>query len=289
MKNKNNALNAVIQSATLLTVVIFSIWASMGFKIDFTGINKAFVIKVSINLVVALFCYNTVYSMFFGNLARNEHCRYFIAVATKKMRVGKIYESKKFDELEKAVTEKNEEDLLELRNYRIRHICQRLSYSDIKDITQDNLEDKLAEFKRFYTLSKYGTKRLRRVIVRIISGKIKIDELTSNDILTERESVKLSLNRLKFYAKRRAVKRNLIKSFKFLVTAVVLAVITFKPADSSIWEVVVNNLSLFLSAAFSGSMAAASESKYITDLYEEHNKFILQKLDIKDEYTPDKI
>jgi len=258
----------------------------MGFKIDFTGIDKAFIVKVAINLAVALLCYNTVFSMFFGNLARNQYCRYFIAVATKKMRVGKIYEEKKFDELETAVTKKNVADLLELQNYKIRRVCQRLSYNDIKDITQDNINEKLDGFSKTYTLNKRGRKQLKKVIVKIISGKIKIDELTSNDILTERESVKLSLNRLKFYSKRRAVKRNVIKSVKFLITTIILAIITFKPADSSIWEVIVNNLSLFLSAAFSGSMAAASESKYTTELYEEHNKFIMQNLEIRDEYIP---
>ena len=286
MKNKNAALNTAIQAITLLAVIIFSIWASMGFEINFDSINKAFVLKVGINLAVSLMCYNTIFGMFFGNLARNERCRYFITVATKKIRIEKIYTDNRFADLDTAVKKKNEDDLLELRNYKIRNICSRLSYEDISDFNKYNLNDKIKTISAKYTLSRFRTWRLKRVIIKILSGKIKSEELTADDILIERESEKINRNRLKLNEKKRAAKRNIVKTIKFLITTTVFAVITFAPANSNIWQVLVSNLSLFLGGAYSGVMAAANESRYITDLYDEHNKFIMRNLNISDEYIP---
>ena len=242
---------------------------------------------MTIGIFVILFFTTCYLSLFFNNLSKNELSRYYIIVASKQLKIDRIYKDKRHDDLKQAVERQNEKDLLALREYKLKSVCERLSYGDIESIDKSTLKEGVKVFAVKYTLGFFAVWRLKRVIRRILSGKVKIDRLTEKDILTNREFEKIRKNRLKPYVKKRTVKRNIKKSISFIIITVVFAIVAFAKADASIVATIVKKLSLFLSAAGSGLTAAAFESKFIADVYDEQNKFIVQNLDITDKYEPE--
>ena len=71
----------------------------------------------------------------------------------------------------------------------------------------------------------------------------------------------------------------------FLLTTMLSAMIMFTFVFPNIWAKILSNVGILVGAVISGFISSDKDIKHLTRVYEARNAFILQHLDIVDEYV----
>jgi len=290
MKNYGKTLSQLIFMAAAFAFIMI---ISLGLTFDFSDLKTPiFWIIVGCKLVVAMIVYNIVIFLDQRNQLSNPETLLFQTLATNQLRVAEIYNKKVFKELEQAVERENTNEYIKECNTRLHNVTTRISYNDLfnekttKPLSsiEDLCDSFLLSKKKKMFIFKSQKERLLKVVKDIFSGNVKIEEVTAEELLKDKDTNKIPKNSLKYNSKAAKSKQNANKIFNFLISSVVTTAIGFAFVNPDIWGELVKNGLLFVGTIISGYTASYWEGKGKIFVFDYRNKFFKKELDIGNEY-----
>lgn len=283
---------AAMQLVFVLVAFALVVWASMGFEIDLKKlIDYNFWFICGVKLVVVMAIHNAIFGIYSNGLRVIEDSKYFVTLATNRIKVDKIYESKSFGELDNSVGEENKYAYVKACNAALRQVTTRLSYDDLKiDAKTENGEAIPVDIKglcKKFLLGWWQSLRLKWVIKRIVNGKIEYDIMVADDILKDKDAEKDREISPAFKMRKFLWKQNKIKAITFLISTVAMTIIAFNQPDMTVWQSLLTNSVLLLNSVISGISMANSYIKTRTAVFEQKNRFLERRMGINDKYIPE--
>ena len=277
-----NVFETILQVFLGIAAFVVSLLITLGISSDFTRVSTAaYWIEVAAGAGLMLVIYNMIYIMDQNNRARNTRSRYYVAFQTNRLRMNFIQENKLYEQLEQAVKDENEERYIKKCTKLIHRITSRTSYEDIKNCNGieevNNLSEKLL-------LKKRGKKKLARLYTKITSGKIKIKEIKTDNLLRDKEITSTEPEQLDYSDAALETKRNIQKVLSFILFSVISAVFTFSLTSVPFWQAFVKNVTMFFGAAISGFASSRGKTNFKTSIYENRNTFFERRLGITEKF-----
>lgn len=283
------------QAATQLLFVAVAfflvVWASMGFDIDLAKLTdyKFWYLCIA-KLAVVLAIHNSIFGIYSNGLRMIEESKYYVTVATNRKRVDKIYDQKLFSNLDIAVKDENKDAYIKACNQALREVTTRLSYEDLNIEAKDENSkpipvDTKAICKKFI-LGWWQSLLLKRVIKKIVNGKIKYDIMDADDILKDKDAAKDVEISPAFDMRKFLFKLNRNKAITFLVSTVAMTIFAFNQPDMNFWQSLITNSVLLLNSLISGISMANSYIKTRTAVFEQKNRFLERRMGINNSYEP---
>ena len=277
-----NVFETILQVFLGIAAFVVSLLITLGISSDFTRVSTAaYWIEVAAGAGLMLVIYNMIYIMDQNNRARNTRSRYYVAFQTNRLRMNFIQENKLYEQLEQAVKDENEERYIKKCTKLIHRITSRTSYEDIKNCNGieevNNLSEKLL-------LKKRGKKKLVRLYTKITSGKIKIKEIKTDNLLRDKEITSTEPEQLDYSDAALETKRNIQKVLSFILFSVISAVFTFSLTSVPFWQAFVKNVTMFFGAAISGFASSRGKTNFKTSIYENRNTFFERRLGITEKF-----
>lgn len=287
MKNKYLNFNSILRLIFVLVSFLIVVYASMGLEFSFDkliDLNFWFVCVVKLFVVLAI--HNTISGTFSGILRGNEDSKYFVTLATNRLRVDEVYKQNDFSKLDKAIREENDDEYKSACNSALRNVTTRMSYSDLdlEGLSKEKIKDTCEK----YMLNWWQSFWLKRAILKIAKGKIKYDVLVPDHILKDKDSERDKPISAAFNMSRFIVKQNRNKVITFVVSTVAMTIVSFGQTDMTIWQALLTNSILLLSSVISGVTMATSYIKTRTLVFEQRNRFLARRMGINIEYLPTK-
>ena len=277
-----NVFETMLQVCLGIAAFIVSLLITLGISSDFTRVSTAaYWIEVAAGAGLMLVIYNMIYIMDQNNRAKNTRSRYYVAFQTNRLRMNFIQENKLYDQLEQAVKSENEERYIKKCTKLIHRITSRTSYEDIKNCKGVEEVNKLSEK---LLLKKRGKKKLARLYTKITSGKIKIKEIKTDNLLRDKEITSTESEQLDYSDAALETKRNIQKVLSFILYSVVSAVFTFSLTSVPFWQAFVKNVTMFFGAAISGFASSRGKTNFKTSIYENRNAFFERRLGITEKF-----
>lgn len=291
---KKPVLQTVFQIVFLLVVGAASMLIALGLRFDFSQLRTwEYWGRVLGNMVASQIIYDCVFSMDQRNRRSDPNGNYYRTLASTKIKIRRIEQDKRYEDLDKAVAEENRERYEKACNRILHRITSRLSFSDINPdaINEKYIEEIAIRYKLtkknkkgFEVLTRQG-KKLRKAMYKIARGKVHYSEMTADDILRDEELEKVGKVDMHVNYKALAAKRNIIKAVSFLVLSAIMASIGYSFQRPDFWPVLIMNASLFIGAAVSGITQSFSHARFRTAVYEVRNEFLRKRMNIMDEYV----
>ena len=233
--------------------------------------------EVVIKEVVLLVFFNIIYDIDRRNRTENETSAFHKQMCTRQLRVKEIYDKKMFNELRQAVKDENKQRLNDEITRRLHKVTVRVSADDLPgENEKTTLGEWIVSMKNKYQLNGKIVEKLEKVAGKIFEGKIKVYFITEDDILLDydqeyaRKRKKMSFNK-----KGMKVGQTAIKGASFLVSAVVMTCVTFAPVPlDALWQSLLMNVMLLLSAFISGIASSAESVAAQTDIIKRQNLFL---------------
>lgn len=277
-----NVFETILQVFLGIAAFVVSLLITLGISSDFTRVSTAaYWIEVAAGAGLMLVIYNMIYIMDQNNRARNTRSRYYVAFQTNRLRMNFIQENKLYEQLEQAVKDENEERYIKKCTKLIHRITSRTSYEDIKNCNGieevNNLSERLL-------LKKRGKKKLARLYTKITSGKIKIKEIKTDNLLRDKEITSTEPEQLDYSDAALETKRNIQKVLSFILFSVISAVFTFSLTSVPFWQAFVKNVTMFFGAAISGFASSRGKTNFKTSIYENRNTFFERRLGITEKF-----
>lgn len=281
MKNRFLNFRTIAQLLFVAVAFVLAIAITMGFRFDVAALKDVgFWVEVSIKLAATLIIYNTVFGI--DNNARRqiEDSKYYVTLATNRLRVREIYRAKLFGELDKAIDAENKEKHEQKCNQMLRCVSRRVSYGDI-DWENPDIE----ALSKKLLLSPRVANKLKKVITRIANGAVTYPTVEPDDILVDKDGVKDSPPSIVFDVKKFVLKQNLFKSLSFLLSTMAMTIVSFSATKMDFWAAVLTNSILLLGAVVSGISFSFNYIKTRTEIFEQRNRFIERRMGITVEYV----
>jgi hypothetical protein len=261
--------------------------------------DTSFRVLVGVRLAVTLITYNIVFGIDNRNRRTAEDTKYYVTLATNKLKVDAIYNEKKFPELDKAVDDENGESYQKACNEKLHKITSRLSYQDVKDCADmeklyterliSNKKDSwFKKFLRKLFFIKTQREKIDKAVEKIRNGKVRYEEITADDILIDKDSKRDSKQSLKFDFGKFLFWQNVYKIFTFMASTVIMTIIDPNKSTADIWVIILLSLSLMSGAVVSAIMLSYTYVKIRTGVFDRRNKFLLRRMDIRAEYIVQK-
>lgn len=277
-----NVFETILQVFLGIAAFVVSLLITLGISSDFTRVSTAaYWIEVAAGAGLMLVIYNMIYIMDQNNRARNNRSRYYVAFQTNRLRMNFIQENKLYEQLEQAVKDENEERYIKKCTKLIHRITSRTSYEDIKNCNGIEEVNKLSEK---LLLKKRGKKKLARLYTKITSGKIKIKEIKTDNLLRDKEITSTEPEQLDYSDAALETKRNIQKVLSFILFSVISAVFTFSLTSVPFWQAFVKNVTMFFGAAISGFASSRGKTNFKTSIYENRNTFFERRLGITEKF-----
>lgn len=277
-----NVFETILQVFLGIAAFVVSLLITLGISSDFTRVSTAaYWIEVAAGAGLMLVIYNMIYIMDQNNRARNTRSRYYVAFQTNRLRMNFIQENKLYEQLEQAVKDENEERYIKKCTKLIHRITSRTSYEDIKNCNGIEEVNKLSEK---LLLKKRGKKKLARLYTKITSGKIKIKEIKTDNLLRDKEITSTEPEQLDYSDAALETKRNIQKVLSFILFSVISAVFTFSLTSVPFWQAFVKNVTMFFGAAISGFASSRGKTNFKTSIYENRNTFFERRLGITEKF-----
>lgn len=277
-----NVFETILQVFLGIAAFVVSLLITLGISSDFTRVSTAaYWIEVAAGAGLMLVIYNMIYIMDQNNRARNTRSRYYVAFQTNRLRMNFIQENKLYEQLEQAVKDENEERYIKKCTKLIHRITSRTSYEDIKNCNGIEEVNKLSEK---LLLKKRGKKKLARLYTKITSGKIKIKEIKTDNLLRDKEITSTEPEQLDYSDTALETKRNIQKVISFILFSVISAVFTFSLTSVPFWQAFVKNVTMFFGAAISGFASSRGKTNFKTSIYENRNTFFERRLGITEKF-----
>lgn len=284
-----NAGKVLIQLSFLIVAFIFILIISLGITFDLKELATVkFWVVVACKLAVVMIIFNFIILLDQRNQMTDKNSLLFKTMATNQLKIAEIYKQKCFEQLEAAVKTENENNLINKYNCILHNVTTRISYDDLlKDKEIKSLEEIQTLCDKFL-LSKKQKKQLIEKAQKIVSGKVKIEEVTAEELLKDKEANKIPKNALKYDTKNQKGKQNINKMFNFLVSSIITTAIGFSLVTPNFWTELIKNGLLFVGTIVSGMTTSYWESRQKVAIFDNRNKFFNKNLDIKTEYIPEK-
>ena len=275
---KNSILETLVQVVFLLVITAVIMLLSLGISLDFSKLKTIeYWIEVGVQLALTMVVFNVIYRMDRRNKANLRTSRFFIAYATNKMRITRIYTDKRIPDLEKAVANENERRL-HVRCEKLLHkVCGYIRYSDLLKTADELIKE--------YHINERLTKKFRKIYEKIKSGRVKVKELKAEIFLKDKQLVEIKGEEYDYNTVEESIKHNTAKMLTFLLTTMLSAIIVFTFIFPNVWAKILSNVGILIGAVISGFISSDKDIKHLTRVYESRNAFILQHLDIADEYV----
>lgn len=282
MKNKGAIFRTVTQLIFILAAFIMSIIIANGFSLNFDNIwSFEFLVSVLTKLAVTMITYNMVFSIDNGNRRRADNTKYYNTLMTNRLKIEHIYKEKRIDDLDKALKDYNHETYIKECNRLIHKCTSRLNFNDIDFDTIVTVDEIMEKYK----ISKKIAKKLLKRIRTIQNGKVNYDIVEVDDILIDKDERKDRSPSMVFNSGIYILKQNLIKAVLFLVSTVLLTIVSPSNGDINIWAELVKNATLLLGGTVSAMTLSLNYIKIRTDIFEQRNRFLLSRMDINISYT----
>jgi hypothetical protein len=284
MKNRMGIFQASMKLLLVFVAGILAILVStgLGFRLE-KLIDPDFWLGVGIKLICIMLIYNAVYGLVCDFLRQLDNTKYYVTLATNRMRVDEIYVKKMFDALDLAIKDENKEKNVAACNAVLRKVTTRLSYDDI-DLERFDIDG----LKRKYLLNRWQAWRLKRAILKIANGKVKSDVMNADHILKDKDGEKDKTISASYDMRRWAAIKQLMKVIQIIVSTVVFTAVLFGQGDMSFLEAAITNGLLLLNAVVSGISFAYSFIKTRTAVFEQKNRFLQRRMGITVECTSPK-
>jgi len=281
MKNKFLNFRTIAQLLFVAVAFVLAVAITMGFEFEVEALKDiGFWIEVSIKLAATLIIYNTVFGI--DNNARRqiEDSKYYVTMATNRLRVGEIYRGKLFEELDKAIAAENKEKYEQECNQMLRKVSRRVSYADVdwEAPDTDGIAAKLL-------LSARATKKLRKAITKIANGIVEYPAVEPDDILLDKDGIKDLPSSIVFDVKKFILKQNAIKALMFLLSTIAVTIVSFSVAKMDLWQAVLTNSALLLGAIVSGISFSYNYIRTRASVFEQRNRFLERRMGLTVEYV----
>ena len=253
---KKHVFETTTKIVFLILFVVVVILISLGIQQDFAKLKTTeFWVEILVKYAVTIVIFNVVYSIDIDNRKHDKLSRFFKAYATNIMRIKEIEDKKLYDQLDKAVADKNKEILVKKCNSLLHCLCTRVNYDDV--ITGEQIEYIINK----YRVAKKRQKKFTKLVMKIREGRIKIKPIKAEIFLQDKE-VLFSRGDVYDYSNLSyEIKRNSIKSTTFLICSIITATISFSFVAPNFWTALLTNFTLFLGATVSGFVDSSKSIK----------------------------
>lgn len=127
-------------------------------------------------------------------------------------------------------------------------------------------------------------KKLLKVVEKVINGAVKYERVEIDDILLDKDEKGDKTPSMTFNAGGYLLKQNIIKAITFMLTTILMSVISFTESDTSIWQALLKNSTLLLGAIVSAITLSYNYIKLRTIAFEQRNDFMLSRMGIDISY-----
>lgn len=266
-----------------LLIILFAVSIILtAFTVDISKVRTPeFWIQVGVNYGFVIVSFNVVRGMSIDSNKKTNKAYRFVVKQFSRMVdfiLGKKLE-KKVDEM---VEKENSSRKYKAEKKALRRITSVFSVEEIKGLTAPELqpenfttkelvienkktaEELFIEKVRLFQLSNREVRKLKKIIKKIINGKIKYRELSTNDLLLDNETENdyNDIAEVKIKSSKLVLTENIKKTFSWFLFAVVLALIEKQTIDTSLWELFLTKATLILGSAVSGLVSGTSYINY---------------------------
>lgn len=287
MKRKDSC-RTIASIALVFVGFLVLIIISAGVQFQFEKLESVeYWLNVLVRLAVTMVLYNAIFALDLNNRKNADNTRYSVAVMTKRKKVKKIKEEQLFDALDAAIKAENAERYATECSRRMHKVTVRL---DFKDLPTDivNIDEWLDSAAKKYLLSDKDKKRLKKVVLEVLNGKVQIDELTGDDLLDMLGEDIEKTTAVRFHAKKITRNQNLAKAALFLVGVAFMTIFSWAPTWTGIVYEIITNSFLLVGATFSAINNAVYFLRRKTAVFENQNLLITKRMGITDEYFVNK-
>lgn len=289
IKTKNTFFNfqTIMQFSFLLIAFIFIAMLSTGFEFNWGKIiSWNFAILALSRLVFVLVTYNIVFGIDNINRRSVKDTKYYVTLATYKKKTDVIYTEKRFEELEKAVDAENTEKYEKACTKLLRTVSSRLSYNDVVIVKEDKSLDymEVDALCNKFKLTDAIKLKLSEAIAQIQNGQVTFEEIEADDLLTDKDSDGDKTPTMKFDFKAFLLKQNIMQSGSFLLSTVVMTVMSFTGGMANFWIELAKNLTLLLGGCVSAITLSYNYVKIRTGVFELRNQFYIRRMSIMEKY-----
>lgn len=266
-----------------LLIILFAVSIILtAFTVDISKVRTPeFWTQVGVNYVFVIVSFNVVRGMSIDSNKKTNKAYRFVVKQFSRMVdfiLGKKLE-KKVDEM---VEKENSVRKYKAEKKALRRITSVFSVEEIRGLTSPELqpenfttkelvienkktaEELFIEKVRLFQLSKREVRKLKKIIKKIINGKIKYRELSTNDLLLDNETENdyNDIAEVKIKSSKLVLTENIKKTFSWFLFAVVLALVEKQTIDTSILELFLTKATLILGSAVSGLASGTSYINY---------------------------
>lgn len=284
MKNKNT-FNTIITVAFVLLAFVLLVLLSAGIRLEFDRLaDGEYWANIVIRLAIMLLLYNVIFVFDLQKRKAEQGTAHYLAVGTKQLRVNRIKRENMFDRLGEAVEAENDERYRATCTNLINKVCLRLRYEDLPAEKAD-LNKWLADTKERLYLGDRDLKRVRKVVLKILNGKVRYEKLTADDILDMLGEANVHSDAITFQSAVIVRRQNFIKALTFLAGVVAMTVFRYYPTWTDFIFDVIVNATLLVGATYSAIINSKSFLKRKTTVVENQNIFLARRMGLTDEYN----
>ncbi len=281
---KNNTFNTIVTVVFVLLAFVLLILMSAGISLEFDRLADInYWINILIRLVVMMLLYNVIFTFDLQQRKNEPNTAHYIAVATKQLRINRIKRENMFAELGKAVDAENEERYVTECTRRLHKVSVRVNFEDLPKEKCDLIKW-LAEIKEKYLICDKDLKRLEKVALKILNGKVKIRKLTADDILDMLGDDNEKNDVIIFRSSMLIRYQNLIKAAMFLLGVTAMTVFRWHPSWTDIVFDIIINSTLLIGATYSAIINAKFFLKRKTVVFNNQNIFLVKRMGLTEEY-----
>ena len=288
---KKNILEVTTQFLFITFMFVVVIIVSLGLTLDFARVKTvSFWVETTLQFLMSMTVFDTVFGLSKRNKIHDTTGRFYKAYATNRLRIRHLEKNKMYKELDEACQKENNERVIKKCNDKLYKLCSRLCYDDIMEDKPINeiiefykvAEDKYVFFQKLR--NKLKRNKFERLAKKIRNGNIRVKPVKSVSFLLDCENCAVSNDNCDINVFLENLSRNTKKSFTFLLSSFVIAIIGFSFYSPNFLKTLLTNITLVLSACVSGFRYANNSVKYHTALYENRNSFLHKYLDLTIEY-----
>ena len=166
----------------------------------------------------------------------------------------------------------------------INKVCLRLRYEDLPAEKAD-LNKWLADTKERLYLGDRDLKKVKKVVLKILNGKVQYEKLTADDILDMLGEANVHSDAITFQSAVIVRRQNFIKALTFLAGVVAMTVFRYYPTWTDFIFDVIFNATLLVGATYSAILNSKSFLRRKTSVVENQNIFLSKRMGLTDEYN----
>lgn len=286
MLKERFSFRTLLEVFVIVLCLTLAVFITSGIETHFENLATIdFWVSVGIRVAVTMVVFNATYNIDIQNRRADKRKLFYKVIATKQLKIKRIKDENRFEELKAAVKAENTEIYQQECDAYLHRKAS--PYIDYKDIPKgaEAIEEWLSKVVADHGIKGWREKRLRRAVWRIVRGDLNVKQLTDQDILNSVATDTFRKAPIVFSSGKELLRQNLLKFIPYFAGVIALSVFSMGEPDSNIWVVLVTNLLLILSATVSGSTQAGRAVAHQTIVLERQNNMLVSRMGIEDEYN----